>query len=346
MKKIFIVFMILPMLLVSVNAQQIEAPQAPSSSQEYMPHESQSLGDGLVYILSKALSELLPSISEAMQTGAVLIAAVLLLSFIGSYSSTTMRVAELVGIVFIASVLLQSANTLIHLGTNTITELDSYGKLLIPVMTTALASQGGVTKSAALYAGTTLFSSVLTTVLSKLFLPMIYIYLALCIANRAVGQDVLSSIKKFIKWLMSWMLKIVLYIFTGYITLTGVVSGSADAIALKATKITVSGMVPVVGSIISDASEAILISADVMKNTAGIYGIFAFLAICIGPFLKIAVQYILLKAIAAICGIFGVKNTCGLIEDFSQTMGLLLAATGSICLMLLITTVVFMKGVQ
>ena len=346
MKKIFVVFIILPMLLVSVNAQGIKVPQAPSSSQPYMPHESQSLGDGLLYILSKACSELLPSISEAVQTGAVLIAAVLALSFMGSYAGTTKRVAELVGIVFVASVLLQSANALIHLGANTIAELDSYGKLLIPVMTTALASQGGVTKSAALYAGTTLFSSVLTTILSKLFIPMMYIFVALCIANRAVGEDILSSIKRFIKWLMSWLLKLVLYIFTGYITLTGVVSGSADAIALKATKITVSGMVPVVGSIISDASEAILVSAGVMKSTAGIYGIFAFLAICIGPFLKIAVQYILLKATAAICGIFGVKNTCGLIEDFSQTMGLLLAATGSICLMLLITTVVFMKGVQ
>ena len=346
MKKIFIVFIILPILLVSVNAQGIEIPQAPSSSQPYMPHETQSLGDGLLYILSKACSELLPSISEAVQTGAVLIAAVLVVSFMGSYAGTTKRVAELVGIVFVASVLLQSANALIHLGANTIAELDSYGKLLIPVLTTALASQGGVTKSAALYAGTTLFSSVLTTILSKLFIPMMYIFVALCIANRAVGEDILSSIKRFIKWLMSWLLKLVLYIFTGYITLTGVVSGSADAIALKATKITVSGMVPVVGSIISDASEAILVSAGVMKNTAGIYGIFAFLAICIGPFLKIAVQYILLKATAAICGIFGVKNTCGLIEDFSQTMGLLLAATGSICLMLLITTVVFMKGVQ
>lgn len=346
MKKIFIVFMILPLLLVSVNAQEIDIPQAPSSSQPYMPHESQSLSDGLLYILSKACSELMPSISEAIRTGAVLIATVLVLSFMGSYADATKRVAELIGIIFVASVLLESANTLIHLGANTIAELDSYGKLLIPVMTTALASQGGVTKSAALYAGTTLFSSALTTILSKLFIPMMYIFVALCIANRAVGEDILSSMKRFIKWLMSWLLKLVLYIFTGYITLTGVVSGSADAIALKATKITVSGMVPVVGSIISDASEAILVSAGVMKNAAGIYGIFAFLAICIGPFLKIAVQYILLKTTAAICGIFGVKNTCGLIEDFSQTMGLLLAATGSICLMLLITTVVFMKGVQ
>lgn len=346
MKKIFIVIFILPLLLVPVNAQEIEIPQAPSSAQPYMPHQSQSFGDGLLYILSKACGELLPSISEAIQTSAVLIAGVLVLSFMGSYAGASKRVAEMVGIFFVATVLLKSTNTLIHLGRNTITELDSYGKLLIPVMTTVLASQGGVTKSAAIYAGTTLFSSVLTTMLTKLFIPMMFFFLALGVADRLVGEAALSSMKRFIKWLMSWLVKLVLYIFTGYITLTGVVSGSADAIALKATKIAVSGMVPIVGSIISDASEAILVSASVMKNTAGIYGIFAFFAICIGPFLKIAVQYILLKAIAAICGIFGTKNICGLIEDFSQTMGLLLAATGSICLMLLITTVVFMKGVQ
>ena len=82
-----------------------------------------------------------------------------------------------------------------------------------------------------------------------------------------------------------------------------------------------------------------------MKNAAGLYGIFALLAIFLNPFLKIGIHYILLKATAAICGVYGAKSAIDLIDDFSATMGLLLAMTGSVCLLLLISTVCFMKGV-
>ena len=82
-----------------------------------------------------------------------------------------------------------------------------------------------------------------------------------------------------------------------------------------------------------------------MKNAAGIYGILALLAILLRPFLKIGIHYLLLKATAAVCSVFGSKSTVGLIEDFSAAMGLLLAMTGSVCLLLLISTVCFMKGV-
>ena len=82
-----------------------------------------------------------------------------------------------------------------------------------------------------------------------------------------------------------------------------------------------------------------------MKNAAGIYGIFAVLALFLQPFLRIGVHYLILKATAAFCGIFGTKRLSELIGDFSCAMGLLLAMTGSSCLLILISTVCFMRGV-
>ena len=138
--------------------------------------------------------------------------------------------------------------------------------------------------------------------------------------------------------------KIILTIFTTYISITGVVSGSTDAAALKATKVTISSVVPVVGGILSDASEAVLVTAGLMKNAAGVYGMIAVLALFLNPFLRIGLQYLLLKATAALGGIFSVKEMSGLAEDFGTAMGLLLAMTGSVCLLLLISLFCFMKG--
>jgi len=145
---------------------------------------------------------------------------------------------------------------------------------------------------------------------------------------------------------MTWGLKTVLYIFTGYISITGVVGGTTDAAMLKATKLTISGMVPVVGNILSDASEAVLVSAGMMKNAAGIYGILAVISICINPFIRIGSQYLMLKLTAGISEMFGTKQMAGIIKDFCTAMGLVLAMTGAVCMIFLISTICFLRGVS
>jgi stage III sporulation protein AE len=250
-----------------------------------------------------------------------------------------------VGAVGIAGLLLVSTDSLTRLGTQTVTELSEYGKLLLPVMTGAMAAQGGITTSAALYTGTSIFSSFLSSLISGLLIPMVYIFLALSGANGAVGEEMLKKARDFVKWLMTWSLKTVLYIFTGYMGLTGVISGTTDAATLKATKLTISGMVPVVGGILSDASEAVLVSAGLAKNAAGVYGVLALLAVFLGPFLRIGVHYLIFKGTAAVCDVFGSKRITGVIQDFSTAMGLVLAMTGAVCLLLLISTVCFLKEV-
>ena len=108
---------------------------------------------------------------------------------------------------------------------------------------------------------------------------------------------------------------------------------------------TISGAVPVVGGILSDASEAILVSVGVMKNAAGIYGIFAVLAIFAGPFLRIGVHYLMLKLTAAVSGVYAPKRLTELIGQMSSAMGMLLGMTGAVCVMLMISTVCYMRGV-
>ena len=235
---------------------------------------------------------------------------------------------------------------MIRLGSNTIQELSSYGKLLLPVMTAALAAQGGVTSSTALYVGTTIFDTLLSSLIARLLTPMIYLFLALGVAVSALGDETLKKMQDLVKGIVTWSLKTILIVFTAYMGITGVVSGTTDAVALKATKLTISTVVPVVGCILSDASEAVLVSVGTMKNAAGIYGILAAAAIFLEPFLKIGVHYLVLKVTGAVCTIFDPKGLGGLVDVFSSAMGLILAMTGASCLLLLVSTVCFLKGVS
>lgn len=338
-------FLLILQLAIPVSGEAITAPIVPESGAKYMPEDTESFGEGLWELIRDAAAQVQPDLAEAASVCMRVIASALLISILHQFPGESRKIADLAAATAISVLLLKNSNSLIHLGTQTITDLSEYGKLLLPVMTSAVAAQGGLTVSAALYTGTALFDAVLSSLISKLLIPMIYLYLAVSVANSAVGEDLLKQIGKFIKWSTVWCLKILLYVFTGYISITGVISGTADAATVKAAKLTISGVVPVVGGILADASEAFLVSAGLIKNAAGIYGIFAILAVFIGPFLRIGSHYLLLKVTGAVCAVFSSKRVAELISDFSTAMGLLLAMTGSMCMLLLISTVCFLKGV-
>lgn len=343
MKKLRLFILIIPMLILPVSATEFTAPIVPDSGVEYMPR-TDSFGPGLQDLFYQILPQLRPDLAEAAQVGMALIGISILVGLICTMSDSLACVNEFAGAAAISIALLGSTNSLIRLASNTILEISEYGKLLLPVMTGAFAAQGCVTASAALYAGTAVFASFLGKLISGLFLPMVYFYLALSASYGALGEDSLKRIRDMLKNTVSWCLKIILTIFITYMSITGVVSGTTDAAALKAAKVSFSTFVPVVGSILSDASEAVLVSAGLAKNAAGVYGILAMLAVFLRPFLKIGIHYLVLKLTAIIVTLVGTKRTAELILDFSGAMGLLLGMTGSVCLLQLISTVCFMKG--
>lgn len=345
MTKFIISFLLILSLAMPASALDIYAPTVPKSGAEFMPENTESFGSSLLKLLQNVILHIRPDLTEAFQVCITVISAVILISLLRSLSGSVTSAVDTAGAVIITAVLLHSTNSMIQLGSETVQELSDYGKLLYPVMTVAMAAQGGVTSSTALYVGTSIFDTILSSLISNLLVPAVYLFLALSAANSAIAEELLKKMGDFIKSTTSWCLKTLLVVFTTYMSITGVVSGTTDAAALKATKVTISSVVPVVGGILSDASEAVLVSAGMMKNAAGVYGILALLAVFLEPFLRIGSHYLILKATAALCGIFGSKRLTGLIEDFSAAMGLLLAMTGTVCLLLLISTVCFMKGV-
>lgn len=345
MKKCVIVLLFLFFVATPVSAETFTVPEEPDHVTSLLPDDRDSFAEGLWYVIRSGFGALQPQIAEAGKVALSVIGAALLASTLKTWEGKSGQTVQLVTVVGIACLLLSPTNTLIATASDAVGQISEYGKLLLPVMTAALASQGGTATSAALYTATVTFDAVLSSLISAVLLPMVYIYLVLSVVHSAVGDAMMKRLRDLMKSLMTWTLKILLYIFTGYISITGVVSGVTDQAAVKAAKLTISGAVPVVGSILSDASEAVLVSAGLVKNTVGIGGLLVVVAIAIVPFLRIELQYLILKLTAAVCGLFGDKAVSGIVEDFSGAMGFLLGMTGSVCLIFLISLVCFLKGV-
>ncbi len=348
MKKLTIIIILFHICIVPVMAAEHEftAPAVPQEGEILLPYTPDSFTDGVQTIVSKAIPLIYPAFTEALHVCLQLIGIMLLISVVEIINDSKLGVLRVVGTLAISIALLGVSKSMIPLGADTITGISTYGKLLLPVMASALAAQGWTTTSGALYIGTAFFDSVLTGFVDCIVIPFVYIFLALSVASCAIGENIIGKLKDTIKNTLTWLLKIILYIFTGYITISGAVSGSTDAMTMKAAKVTISGVVPVIGGILSDASEAVIVSAGIMKNAAGMYGILAILAMLIGPFLQIGMQHLVLKCTGTICQAFGNKQLCSLISDFSAAMGVILAATAAVSFMLVVSTVCFMKVIE
>lgn len=344
MKKAFFAAVLLWALAIPVKASELVAPEVQKAGQLIMPQNTDSFGDGLLELLQNSVKLVRPDLQEAAKSCGTIILSAMLFSVLPMISQRIHSLAATAGVVSIAAVIFHQTNSLILLAADTVRDILDYGKLLCQVMTAALAAQGGVTESSALYIGTTVFITVLNSLMTTLMIPMIFGYLTFSVAHGAFCDDFLKKAADLIKSLMIWSLKTLLIVFSTYMSITGAVNGSTDLAALKTAKVVISSAVPVVGGILSDSSEAVLVSMSTIKNAAGIYGILAVLSVFMGPFVKIGIHYLLLRTSAIICGVFGDKQISSLVDSFSSAMSLLLAVIAVGCVLVLISTVCFLKG--
>ena len=327
-------------------AQEYEPPAAPRSVEQIVPEEAECFSEGLWHVVRACITQFSPALTQASQVCLKAMAAVLLCAMVttiaGKEPSFSTRLA---GVAAVGTILLEPSAAFLELGIETVRSLSEYGKLLLPVMTGALAAQGGGGTAAALYGATVFFDSMLSSAVCTIMVPLLYLFLALAVGFAATCEPILGKFRDLIKWGMQWILKLSLYLFTGFLTVTGVVSGNADAAALKAAKITISGAVPVVGGILADASEAVLVGVGVVRSSIGIYGLLTVSALFLSPFVKMGAQYLMMKLTAGICGSLAKNGGGALVQDFSTAMGLMLAATATQTVLLMISTVCLMKGV-
>ena len=297
--------------------------QTREALEDYSPASQTDPASAILDIFKWASNLSVGTLREAVQTGAKL------QSLTGAFAITALFAA--------------SMKSMIGLATGVLDEMEAYAKLLLPVMCGAASAAGALSGAGSLYMGSSLFFSLLTSLIRALLLPLVYAYLGLATVECGLPDERLGSVRTLLGWCISALLKGVMYVFTAYLSLTGLLSGSSDEAAVNAAKSTLSAALPVVGGIAADASEAVLQSAKLLRATAGTFGILAVLAIALMPFLKIAICYLTMKLTAAAAGLAAGKEHAALIDAQSSAMGYVLGMTGSAALMLLFSTCCFMK---
>lgn len=245
--------------------------------------------------------------------------------------------ASMVGALGVAAVSAADLSGLIGLGRELIQQISDFSNLLTPTVAAAAAACGAPAGAAARQMATLLFSNVLMTAIDRLLMPLVYAYVAASAAYAAVGNEGLKRIGELLRWFVNLALTGLLLAFTGYLTIAGAAAGSADAMTVKAARMAISNLVPVVGGILSDAAETVLAGAGVLRSALGVFGALGVLAFCLTPFLTLGVHYLVYKVTSVLAAALARGRVAGLISNLGGAFGLVLGMAGSCALLLLIS---------
>ena len=349
-----IAFLLLAFFMLTTAASALEIPD---SAREFLPDElTQSVEreDSLLlgcraYLCGTVRSALTELLRSGVRSCTMLMLLALLCGAAEGLSdgagADAVRFVPYFGVLGASLLAAGDLTALIGLGAQTVDELGVLGKLRIPTVAAAMAAGGCVGTASVWQVGTLLVSDMLLTVTREVLLPLVYCYIALSAAGALLPRGGLDVLAVGVKKLLSWGVCGVTLLFTAFLTLSNVLTGSADKAAVKAGSFVISNAVPVVGGILSEATEAVLAGAGALRGTVGTLGVFAVLAVCAIPLLRLAVQFLFYQAAAFLSAMAGSETLQKFITRLSGAFTLVLALCASCAAILLAALLVAMTMV-
>ena len=324
MRRVLIFCALALMCAVPALGVEITAPgldQVWEEAEGYGVSQKDSLDQGLSNLFSDVLGQAGALFRVSLATAMKLIAVVLLCSLAESVKAGEgLQAANIAGALAITALTMTDMAVMIGLGRDTLGRMEDFSTLLLPVMAVLTAATGHVSAAAVRQGATVLFSQLLITAMDRLLIPLIYAFVAVSCAHAAVGNPGLKKVADLLKSAITFVL-------------------TALLLAVKAAKLAISRAVPVVGGILADASESVLAGAGALRGTVGAVGLMVVLAICLTPFLRLALQYVVYKGAAALCATVAQPQLAGLIDAIGSAFGLVLGMTGAGALVLLVSLV-------
>ncbi len=325
-----------------IDTEEIEraVPESAQNVTQDIAIEGLTLNKG-IKTLFNALSSLTGgAFKQSMGIFVSLLGIVILCSMIGAFQAETkLDIVNIAAVLAISVLTVSSVQGLIGQAYNAIEELDIFTKALLPSMTGLSAAMGQPTAAIARHSATLIFSTVLVSVIKSVLFPMVYTYIILLSVNSALPKELLSKLAGLIKTVVTSVITITLTCFVTYLGISEAISGSADKLAVKGAQAALSGAIPVVGGIISDASEALLVGGSVIRNSVGLFGLVAILGIFLSPFLNMGIRYLLYKFGAALVSPLADSRISSYLDGLAGAFGMILSLTATCSFLALISVI-------
>lgn len=235
-----------------------------------------------------------------------------------------------------------SFNDAMKIGVDAIDKMVGFMQALMPTLLALLAAVGGISSSAVFQP--LLFSSItlITTFIKIFVMPLVLFSAVLSILNNLSDSVNISRLASLLKQVAIGALGLVLTAFTGIITVQGIASVSIDGATIRTAKFAVDNFIPIVGSFLSDAFDAVVSCSMILKNGIGIAGFIILLLICSFPLIKMFSIVLIYKVTSALIQPILDNQIVQCLNDMSNAMLVLLTCVTAVAVMFFMALTVIM----
>lgn len=307
--------------------------------------ETPDLDRGLEGLWTKAKAFIAEDIRQALLVGLLMLGACMFLSLTVGFAgesglSIPEKLTDFTAVAVLLTIYLSSGSSLINECVEAIGRLDTFVKVLTPVYAAVSALAGRPVSAVATGEITLMFSAVVFWFCQYIILPGISVYVLLDSIGGLVPVGILGKLAELLRWCVSKGMKWLLTGFTAYQTLSGMITKSTDALAVKTAQTAITSLIPVVGGLISSTSDALLGGANLLRTGVGIYGFLSVCAICLGPIVRAAVHFFVFKILTACGSAYLGGAAAKTIRSITDGYGMALGALGMCCMVEFIAIVV------
>lgn len=243
----------------------------------------------------------------------------------------------------IITLIVSTFSNCISLVKNTIQNLVGFSNSLIPILMTLMLTTGAITSAGMIQPILLLLINFIGNAISNFILPVVLISTSLNIISQISDEIKISKIPKFLNSATIWVLGIIMTLFVTVLSLEGSLTQTVDGVTAKTTKAAVSTVIPVVGKILGDATDAVIGCAGILKNAVGFVGVIVILGICLSPIIKLTILTITYYLASALCQPIADAKIVNLLESVADTFKTLLAIIFCVTVLLIVGLTIVIK---
>ena len=227
-------------------------------------------------------------------------------------------------------------------------DIHVYMMTMIPVMASLSTLSGNITAAAANSAGLYVVLNVIEAMGNSIILPVMQICFALsfaCQLTASTDTVNLSGISSYMRSVLNWIFIFIITILTAVLLFQNILASSADTVAARTVKFTVTSFVPVVGGMIGDVSRTIIGSIQAVKSVTGIFGVLVIIITLLPPLITVILNKFMLKISGAFALILSLDRQADFLKEMGSLLDITVAVMVSSAVVFIFDITVFIKTV-
>lgn len=263
----------------------------------------------------------------------------------GLKSSPMGEVMGTVSVLAVTSLLVLPVTKLIEGCAGALLVSSSFLMAYLPVFAGIVISSGNSVSGAAYYSIMIGAGNLISLLASRVVTPFMSIFLGIGVMGGISPQLKLGGISSAISKAVKWILGFSMSIFSALLTFNTLLTASADSVATRAVRFTVSSFVPVVGSALSEAYRTVKSGMGLLKSGIGVFVIIS-IAVIFLPVLVQCIMWMLSLSICKVIGeILGQNTVVTVLSGVSSVLGIMIALILSVSTVFVIsTTIILVAG--